>query len=146
MATLPIDKALHSIKVAEFMKAWAPKLNLNPDEAWIIGYVHDIGQMEGIKDHGEVGYQMMKDVSPMLAHYIRIHECINPIEDDMEFLLKLADMSVDNMGNFVGINARVKSIRMRDGDATIDILNSCVGFIRDYANEHSYTDIYSFCK
>ena len=139
------DKALHSLNVANFMKAWAPKLGLNPDDAWVIGWLHDVGYTEVVEGHNEYGAHMLGKFSTELAHYISVHDANAVIQDDMEFLLHLADFVVDETGKHVGINERIKSINLRNGFYVAERLESEKDYLWKYAVEHGYSDIFDKC-
>lgn len=139
------DKAIHSLEVANFMRSWAPTLNLDPDKAWLIGYTHDIGYIFGSANHSTTGCALMSEFSNDLARYILAHDSTDEPEDDMEFLLCLADLVVDETGKYVGIDERIKSIGRRRSDIDIDVIKSCAALVESYAIKNGYIDLYRRC-
>lgn len=140
------NKALHSLAVADFMRTWAPVLKLNPDHAWIIGYVHDVGCVNGSIGHSINGYNMMVGLSKELAHYISIHDNGGHIKNDMEFLLKLADYSIDHEGNLVGISERKKRMSLRDGVDVSKAVENQLNILEEYARSNGYIELYNLCS
>lgn len=139
------DKAMHSLNVANFMRNRAPLLGLDPDKAWLIGYIHDIGYVIDAKDHNELGAGIISEYSQELERYILFHDFSGVPTDHMEFLLRLADLTVDETGKYVGINERIKSILRRDCTATRDRLDKSVDNLAEYAVANGLWDIMECC-
>lgn len=140
------DKAMHSLGVANFMRVWAHKLNLDENKAWLIGYIHDIGYMIESNNHSYHGKELMAPYSQELSYFIGKHDTSEPIKDNMEFLLRVADLTIDHEGRYVGMEVRRNSICMRDGNKVHAILDEQIRNIKDYAEKHGFTEIIEVCK
>ena len=140
------DKAVHSLAVANFMKSWAPAVGVNENDAWLIGYLHDIGYILDKEGHSVLGSDMLSQHSEYLADYVRRHDTTEPIRDNMEFLLKLADLSVDGNGNFVGVISRIRSLRLSSGSSyKRDVIYLQIDLLKDYAKANDLVDVLTDC-
>ena len=140
------NKALHCLSVANFMRTWAPAVGVDSDFAWLVGYLHDIGYIKQAVDHSGIGHVMLSKYSLDLARYVLVHDRADPIQDSIEFLLKLGDLSIDEKGNFVGMTARFKSLNMRYGNMS---LKPKLALMKDqlkvYAEENNFTELFYLC-
>lgn len=131
----PIDlsRTAHMIGVAEYMYTNASRYNIDPEKAYIIGLLHDIGYISGTKDgHEHYGAELIQkcfstnfgmpyigeiiyDHGVMPLDYMSKHEC-NADEIPPELvLLWEADMMVDLTGEAVGFEKRLSDIGERHG-------------------------------
>lgn len=53
-------KMAHCVGVAEYMRDNADKYSLNKDEMYVLGLLHDIGYLNGRKNHEENGYELLE--------------------------------------------------------------------------------------
>lgn len=136
------NKALHSLEVANFMRNRAPLLGINPDEAWLLGWCHDIGYVHGGPKHNETGAVMADWFSNRLSKYVRLHDSKEPIEDHLQFLLVLADWVIDETGKYVGVNERLHSILRRDYGVNEEDLRMHVRNLAEYAERYGLKDFY----
>lgn len=136
------NKALHSLEVANFMRNRAPLLGVDPDEAWLLGWCHDIGYVYGGLKHNESGSAMANLFSDKLSKYVRLHDSKEPIEDHLQFLLILADWVIDETGKYVGVHERLQSILRRDCNVSEEDLRMHVRNLAEYAEKHNLEDFY----
>ena len=122
---IPRNRTNHMIGVAEYMYENAEKYHLDPNTCYIVGLLHDIGYLEGKKNHEHNGASMLeyllcvsnKDVLQAIeyhgksASYVKYvaNEPISPLLT----LLWEADLSVDVNGNRVSFDERLKDIETR---------------------------------
>jgi putative nucleotidyltransferase with HDIG domain len=139
------DKAIHSLEVANFMRGRAEMLGLNPDDAWLIGYTHDIGYLYGSTKHGDTGCKIASKFSETLGKYIASHDKFEPIKDNMEFLLRLADFVVDETGRYVGMIECMNSILRRRPNMSKEKLMQFIKYIEEYAEENNLKHIIENC-
>lgn len=61
--------AQHCRNVANLMRAWAPLLNLDAEETWLLGWLHDIGYTLGDNEHhAHLGGELLRRLG--YAHYV----------------------------------------------------------------------------
>lgn len=117
-------KQAHCFAVAEVMKSNAEFYDLNPEESYIIGLLHDIGYIRGRKDHEKSGYELLTSVglkNEKALNAVKYHGC-NPKDvpedirkDNLYISLIDADMTVDARGQKIGYDGRLKDIELRYG-------------------------------
>ena len=119
----------HSVGVAEFMADWAEKhykYQLDPNEMYVLGLLHDIGKLYPNKDsndkisykgHAEKGGRLLENLG-----YCRWREVAHhghpekPYWSVQLMVLNMADLSVDRNGNRCLIHTRLESIKYRYGE------------------------------
>lgn len=120
------DRIKHSLAVAKKMKslaiAFPKKYKCNPDEAFVLGWLHDIGyefsseQSEHAKKGGLVlkiqNYKYWKEI-----YYHGISQ--NEYDSDMLRLLNYVDMLTGPDGAYVTIDERIKNITLRYGENSV---------------------------
>lgn len=140
-------KMAHMVGVAEYMRDRAKDYEINPNEAYVIGLLHDIGYLQGREDHERSGADLLEEMGfrHETATAIRFHGD-NPyktridFQDDeafisREFILLLeADMSVDARGFRVGFDKRLEDIEERYGKDNIAYATAKdnVAFVKEY--------------
>ena len=139
------DKAIHSLEVANFMKDRAEILGLKPDEAWLIGYIHDIGYSKTIENHAKAGAKMLEGYSEDLSYYVQMHDCLAYPANHMEFLLRLADLVVDETGKYIGIKNRIDSICRRKIAVKRENLEKMLLELERYAVDNNLKNIMKDC-
>lgn len=127
----PIDRnrTAHMVGVAEYMYYNAGKYNLDPDEMYVVGLLHDIGYISGDKHgHEQYGADLIQKcfstnfgmpyIGEVIAHhgdrptdYLSEHDLV---PDELKLLWE-ADMSVDLTGENVGFEKRLADIGERHG-------------------------------
>lgn len=139
------DRIKHMHGVAEYMYKNASKYNLNPEEMYILGLLHDIGYLDGKPDHEVNGARLLekegyKHSSIVSWHgttpldYMRLRDC--SIEDIPKELILLweADLSVNSLGYEVSFNERLKDIGLRYGFDSIQyrLAKEKITWLMDY--------------
>lgn len=125
---IPDSRICHMHGVAEYMYHHAEKYGLIPDEMYVLGLFHDIGYVRGKPEHERNGADLLRQfgVSGNFADIINYHgtspeEYMNlfrchPSEIPSALvLLWEADMHVDQTGEDVGYEARLRDIGNRLG-------------------------------
>lgn len=135
-----MNRLAHMQGVAEYMSKNAHKYNLNPEDMYVLGLLHDVGYMQDDENHEFFGASILSRVGYMYSEAIRYHghtpaeymaETGNIPESIPKELLLLweADMTVDISGSFVGYKARLSSIRSRKGDDAYAKAKEIVSFL-----------------
>lgn len=120
------NKIRHIHNVAEYMYEHAEKYNIDPEVAYTIGLLHDIGYIRCKEGHAEVGADLLDNMQFRYSNIIRYHGItpnnymskLNCSKDNIPKELKLlweADMHVDSKGNQVSFDERLRDIKERYG-------------------------------
>lgn len=162
-------KMAHMIGVAEYMRERAEDYNngfcngsepirIDPNEAYVVGLLHDIGYIEGRSDHEAIGADLLTGMGLRgdLLDAIRYHGT-NPYEIEASLgrtnedgtdvippimvLLYEADMSIDIQGYRVGFDKRLKDIAARNmgtpyEEAAISTSTATVRYVKEWQAEH----------
>ena len=137
------NKNKHMKAVAEVMYENAKALNLNPEIAYVIGLLHDVGYIAIDKDtpkeekisHAQEGARILEEIGITGDNLdaVRYHGVngYKMIEDGktsrispMLMLLQYGDMSVDKYGEKVGFAKRIMDIGKRYGMDSIAYKNA----------------------
>ena len=142
------ERIAHCHGVAEFMYGNAKRFhcnNLTPEDLYILGYLHDIGYINGKTSHEDNGATLMQHISnnqraSLFERCIRYHGH-TPKEymdsqmcTDMEIpneliLLWYANMSVESSGEhageIVGFEKRLDGIKNRLGEDSLAYKTCC---------------------
>ena len=122
------NKLKHIIGVARKCYSLSKELNMSESfcrKMFLIGYLHDVGYefSETINDHGEVGELMLRSLGlgsnreeQKILHAIRKHTSETKVKSLEWLILTEADLSVDYLGNDVGIKDRLEDIKTRYGE------------------------------
>lgn len=142
-------KMAHMIGVAEHMRERAEDYGVDPDVAYMVGLMHDIGYLEGRAQHEQKGAEMLKKigVSEEVAQAISLHGTSpytlesEQVDSPLLVLLYEADMSVDARGYRVGFDKRLKDIecRLRDTeyyDVAVRTSTETVEYVKQWQKEH----------
>ena len=139
-------KMAHMIGVAEYMRERAEDYGIDPDVAYTIGLLHDIGYLAGRNDHEKEGADILccLGVQEESEAYnaVRYHGS-NPYTlspSDISPLLVLtyeADLSVDSSGHRVGFNKRLENIAFNNrnngyGDVAVETASQTIKFVKEY--------------
>jgi len=129
-----LDKRIaHMHGVAEYMYANAEKYNLNKEEMFIVGLLHDIGYLYGKPGHAKNGAKLLESMGFKYAEEIGLHGTIpqEGISDVLRLLLE-ADLSIGTDGSLVGYDERLKNIGERLGKESKEykIAENTVEFLR----------------
>lgn len=142
------NKALHMAAVAEHMARMSHTFGISPEDAYLLGYMHDIGYIRGRVGHGKNGADLLETVGVRkdFLNAIKYHgsnpkdvpkECITP------YLVALwdGDCSVDTNGNDIGYSKRLSYIKERYGEKSRAYINVsaqmeyCKNYIESKGNE-----------
>lgn len=128
------DRLKHTIGVARRCYEIAKRLGYDERycrKMFAIGFNHDIGYefSREKEDHAKIGYQMLLDISHYSTEELEAIECHGkPIKDNTyidEFrILNLADLTIDSKGNKVKIEQRLKDIKERYGEESLEYKNA----------------------
>lgn len=111
------ERILHMHGVAEYMYRNAAKYNLDKNEMYVVGLLHDIGYLFGKANHPATGSQLLKDLGFIYSDDISLHGDI-PKSPNISNVLKLlleADLTIGKDGTLVGYKNRLKDIGIRLG-------------------------------
>ena len=134
------NKKKHMFGVVQFMYEQAPKYNLNPEEMYTLGLLHDIGYIyDGWKKHEEKGSNLLKNLGfkyhkEVGQHGIDISD--SDILSKEAMLLIAADSCVDFEGNIGDFNSRRKDIENRynksDRQFYLDRFDRRIAYLRKH--------------
>ena len=127
MILYPVDWSAHSLGVANYMREHAEERGLNPDDMWLLGLLHDIGNIYDNDGHAEFGATMLAHAGfkPSLLNAVRHHmlpgnkvrELYGESALTAEYnLLVEADGHVDSKGRRVTLEERLEDVRSRYGE------------------------------
>ena len=146
-------KMAHMVGVAEYMRERAKDYGIDPDAAYAVGLLHDIGYLEGRHDHEMSSRDILEKIGvtdETVLDAVALHGS-DPYqvkseygEDCISSLLVLtyeADMSVDAMGFRVGFNKRLEDIEVRlKGteyyDSAVMTSRNTVKFVKEWQQEN----------
>ena len=118
------DKVSHSKAVAEYMRDNCPN-GLDPNEMYLLGFIHDIGYLFQKDGHGTLGGLLLK--AQGYKYYEEVYHHGDPhceYKSKELDLLNLADLSINSKGEFVGISDRLEDIKTRYGAESKNYLNA----------------------
>ena len=152
MKQISDDRIKHMHGVAEYMYKNALKYNLNPDDMYLLGLLHDIRYIHGKEKHEEHGAQMLSKYDYPYSWIIEHHDWTPSMikteyymSDEYIptelFLLWEADMSIESTGRDagkdVGFEKRLENIGKRlgqDHEAYINC-NEIIGYLKLYSDQ-----------
>lgn len=116
-------KMAHMIGVAEYMRERAEDYGIDPNLAYAVGLLHDIGYLEGRHDHEQKSADILLSLGieeeSEVFNAVRYHGT-NPytlppevISSPLLVLTYEADMCIDAMGHRVGFSKRLEDIKSR---------------------------------
>lgn len=118
----------HMHGVAEYMYQNADKYNLNKNEMYVLGLLHDVGYINGKPFHEEFGADLLNNIGIPLhksdtvrwhgttpQEYLDSHMTWDNYIPPQLILLWEADMHIDQTGEDVGYDARLEDIGNRLG-------------------------------
>lgn len=119
-AGLTERRALHCRGVALAMRAAAPLVGLDPGEAALCGWVHDIGWMDGDnRSHARIGGLLLRGQGCRFWREVALHGSVGGLVSPLGVLLNVADMSVDSGGALVGFGGRLDDVVRRYGAGSV---------------------------
>ena len=119
---ITIDRIKHSLSVATKMKELVTtdkeKYQVNPDDAFILGMLHDIGYefSEEQKEHASRGGLVLKEQNYKYWQEVFYHGISqNEYDSPMLRLLNYVDMITGPTGEYITIRERIDDISKRYG-------------------------------
>lgn len=153
-------KMAHSIGVAEFMRENAEKYGLDPNAMYVAGLLHDIGYLEGRKNHEANGAVILNNIGitdekvlfAVQNHGKNLYEVAKSEEEKYDgeisilydipeiVLMCEADMSVNARGYRVGFDKRLEDIGHRYGKDGIEYAtaSATVNYVKEALEEISH--------
>lgn len=135
----------YTIGVANYMRDNASAFNLNANDMWVLGYLHNIDEFT-IKDNNEengaevlhkLGFKFAQytswcKTSPM--KYCKVHLVEQPPRELI--LLWKAMYSINNDGEFVGFDKYLKELKLELGLMNLQymIASETIEWIKEYEN------------
>lgn len=128
MKELPIDKALHSVAVANRMLTIAKQIKPNEDawikDMWLLGYLHDIGYCmlpfdapDITAEHTKLGAEYLKVSGFVYWKEVFYHGKVQDEYTSLELnILNISDMTTDTKGNYVTMEERYVDVCSRYGE------------------------------
>ena len=124
------NKMNHMSGVADHMRRRALAYGVDPDIAYVTGYLHDVGYLYGRTRHEHFGSEILRrcQIQESIASAVELHA--NLLEElppekvsPLLVLLVEADLSVDASGKQGSFSVRLKDILNRYGKDTIGEVN-----------------------
>lgn len=116
------NKYEHMKAVAEYMYRKAEEYGLNPEEAYTVGLLHDIGYIICKEGHAEAGAGLLRSMGlkekytdAVACHGTNGYSIPMIKQSPIQYLLQEADMSIDKYGKTVGFDGRLRDIGSRYG-------------------------------
>lgn len=115
------NRALHMHGVAEYMYEHAKDYELNPEDMFLLGWLHDVGYIYQDGDHAELGEKLLnRNHYPLLystavaAHSDELEKKAH-VSKELQLLVE-ADMHVSSItGKRVPYDQRLREIAVRHG-------------------------------
>lgn len=108
------NRLKHIHCVATLMKKKATKLNLDENEMFLLGLLHDIGYTIDSKCHEFAGGEFLKTQNYKYANEVKFHGKINSEYTSTALnLLNWCDMHINYDGKFVSFKKRLEDIASR---------------------------------
>lgn len=107
------ERAAHMHGVAEYMYRHARQYGLDPDQMFLLGYIHDIGHITQDKDAAEAGAKLLAEAGYKDAYTVLRHKKILTPNDAQSLKLQLlieADMHIGMNGEDIGFDERLDQI------------------------------------
>lgn len=118
------NKMKHIHSVAEYMYEHANEHDLDSEEMYMLGLLHDVGYIKGHTGHTKNGAEIAKQigVNPRLVYAIENHGMnLNKLENVTPELILLvrADLQINHLGEFVGYEKRLHNVKMVYGETSM---------------------------
>ncbi len=117
-----IDKLrlIHMCAVANLMKKTAKNLNLNENEMFLLGFLHDVGYEFDKDNHELAGGKFLATQNYKFFNEVLFHGEPNcKYHSSALDLLNYCDMHINSAGKFVSFNQRLEDIALRYGKDSI---------------------------
>ena len=107
----------HIYKVAKLMEKKASKLNLNANEMFLLGLLHDVGYEIDKTNHEFTGGEFLKTQNYKYANEVKYHGLPNCNYSSAALdLLNWCDMHINYRGEFVSFKTRLEDIASRHNE------------------------------
>ena len=138
------NRIAHMHGVAEWMYTNAEFFGCkDKNRAYLIGLLHDVGFVDGVKDHELNGAKIVGS-NTYIGKIIKNHG-ITPVEYIDKYksnppkeliLLWAADLCIDAYGNDVGFDGRLEDIKLRHGEVSSAYRCSLItiNWLKNYLN------------
>lgn len=127
---MSLSRSAHCRGVALFMFRPALFLGMDPQEASLLGWLHDFGYIVGDnRDHAHIGGELLREQGYSQWREVFTHGTPEGLTTPLGSLLNIADMSVDGEGRHVGFDGRLTDIRSRYGSDSIQLFE-CSEMVR----------------
>lgn len=145
-------KLSHMRGVAEYMRNRASEYGLDKEKMYLLGLLHDVGYLNGWKDHAKYGAELLKSVGmdECMIFAVQNHgnnpytlgfnegkqSAQTDVKQAMLVLLLEADLSVSADGKYIGFETRLSEIESRHSTETSQIAKEAVRYVREYCERH----------
>jgi HD superfamily phosphodiesterase len=100
----------------------ASEYGLDPQEAALLGWVHDLGYMIGDnRTHAKIGGDLLRSQGYVHWKEVAAHGTMEGLNTTLGILLNKADMSVDSRGDLVSFEARLENVADRYGVESLQV-------------------------
>lgn len=132
-------KMQHMLGVADYMRDRAKDWGMDPDECYVVGFIHDLGYFYGVENHEHKSAEIARKLGMKNNIVFAIENHSETLKDFynvtplLAFLVE-ADLSVDSRGNIVGFEGRLKDIICNHSEDS-DAYRSCksnIDFVKEY--------------
>lgn len=121
------NRIKHILAVADKMRKNAEKFGVDPDDAYLVGYLHDVGYEYIHSMHNKSGGLILKKNGFKYWKEIYYHGDTNPpYKSAMLNLLNRADMQTDYDGTDVTFDERLEHIAERYGRESVQYKNATI--------------------
>lgn len=128
------NRIKHILAVADKMRRNAEKFGVDPDDAYLVGYLHDVGYEYNRLEHNKSGGSILERNGFKHWKEIYYHGDTNPpYKSAMLNLLNWADMQTDYDGTDVTFDKRLEHIAERYGKESVQYRNATI-VIEDVKN------------
>ncbi len=109
----------HLLGVANLMKSHAREFDLDENEMFLLGFLHDVGYLFCDDDHERVGGNFLREQGYKYWKEVENHGKVNCKASSAQKLLNWCDMHVDLNGKFVTFEERLNDIAKRRGQNSL---------------------------
>ena len=110
------NRALHCRGVALYMRDHAEALGLDPERAFLCGWLHDYAYaFSDNPHHAKEGGDFLRRMGYADWRPIHDHGTLEGLDTTLGVLLNIADMTIDSAGRVVGFDARLADVERRYG-------------------------------
>ena len=134
-------RAAHMHGVAEYMYKKAPSFGLDPNEMFLLGYLHDIGHIiNTTEDTNVAGGMFLASSGYKNAYTVLCHKKLLTPDDITSLKLQLlteADMHIGMDGQDIGYDQKLKAIARACGTNSIEyeIFKKNVEFLEEFDSD-----------